>query len=153
MKSVEAFWNRYLKDRGLPEGTPYQDVFHFELSEYWANELLRLVLIGQKKATASALAEFSLEGRRVPEAGDLYILTDWSETPRCVVRVDRVTILPFREMTWDLCSKEGEDDSLASWRAGHRKFFSAEGHALGYQFSEDMPVVFEEFAVVYRETE
>jgi uncharacterized protein YhfF len=73
--------------------------------------------------------------------------------PRCIVRVNQVTILPFREMAWELARREGEDDTLESWKTGHRKFFSAEGQTLGYEFNEDMLVVFEEFDVVFKEAD
>jgi len=67
-----------------------------------------------------------------------------------VIETKSVRILPFREVTFDLAGQEGEDEDLASWRAGHERFFTAEGAALGYQFSRDMPVAFETFEVVYR---
>ena len=53
-------------------------------------------------------------------------------------------------MTIDICKREGEDDTLESWQQGHRHFFTEEGKAMGYEFSETMPVVFEDFEVVYR---
>lgn len=45
---------------------------------------------------------------------------------------------------------EGEDDTLESWRAGRTRFFTREGAELGYEFSQDMPVVFEDFRVIYQ---
>lgn len=110
------------------------------------------MLIGQKKATASSLYAFEKENLRLPEAGDLSIVTNWAGEPKCVIRTSKVLILPFREMTYDICKLEGEDDTLASWQSGHRRFFTAEGKELGYEFTEDMPVVFEEFEVIYKET-
>ena len=68
-----------------------------------------------------------------------------------MIRTSKVRILPFREMTYDICKLEGEDDTLASWQRGHQRFFTEEGKELGYEFTEDMPVVFEEFEVVYQE--
>jgi uncharacterized protein YhfF len=52
-------------------------------------------------------------------------------------------------MTYDICKREGEDDTLESWQKGHRHFFTEEGKELGYVFSESMPVIFEDFKVVY----
>ncbi len=68
-----------------------------------------------------------------------------------MIRTSNVRILPFHEMTYDICRLEGEDDTLESWQKGHRRFFAAESQELGYTFTEEMPVVFEEFEVVYRE--
>ena len=147
---IERFWKQFLANKGLGEQTKYIDCFHFELSEYLANELLRLVLIGQKRATASSLWAYEIEGDRIPQAGDYSIVTDWDGNPRCVIQTTNVRILPFREITYDICKLEGEDDNLESWRKGHISFFRAEGKELGYTFSEDMPVIFEEFEVVYQ---
>ena len=58
--------------------------------------------------------------------------------------------MPFRDMTFDVCKREGEDDTLESWQQGHRKFFAMEAAELGYEFNEDMPVLFEDFEVVWK---
>lgn len=70
--------------------------------------------------------------------------------PKCVIETTNVRILPFKDVTYDICKLEGEDDSLESWRKGHISFFKEEGKKSGYEFSEEMPVVFEEFEVVYQ---
>lgn len=149
-QEVDAFWDAFLKETGRSQSTKYLDVFHFELTEKWANELLRLVLIGQKKATASSLWSYEIEGERLPEVGDLSIVTDWEGVPKCVIETTAVTVIPFVDITYDICKREGEDDNLESWREGHIRFFKAEGKELGYEFRDDMPVVFEDFKVVFQ---
>ena len=148
--NADVFWKSFLLFGGLDENLKYTDCFHFELSEYWANELLRLVLVGQKRATSSSLWAYEIEGDKIPQVGDFSIVTDWEGNPRCVIRTTKVRILPFREMTYDICWLEGEDDTLESWRRGHISFFQEEGKELGYTFTEDMPVIFEEFEAVYQ---
>lgn len=148
-KEIDKFWKEFLFRTNKSETTKYFDIFHFELTEKWANELLRLVLIGQKKATASSLWSYEIEGERIPKVGDLNIVTDWEGVPRCIIETTAVTIIPFSEITFDICKREGEDDSLESWHIGHTKYFTEEGKILGYKFNEDMPVVFEDFKVVY----
>ena len=147
---VETFWRTFLAETGRDANTQYLDCFHFDLNERSASELLALVLAGKKRATASSLYAFSAEQIELPKPGSLSIVTDWAGNPRCVIETTAVTILPFREMTFERCSREGEDDSLDSWRRGHTRFFTEDGNALGYVFSEDMPVVFEDFSVIYR---
>lgn len=149
-EKIDTFWKAFLKETNRPETAKYLEVFHFELTEKWANELLNLVLIGQKKATASSLLAYELKGERLPEVGDLSIVTNWEGVPRCVIETIVVTILPFSDITYDICKREGEDDSLESWREGHIHYFKEEGKMLGYEFSDDMPVIFEDFKVVYQ---
>ena len=122
--------------------------WHFEMSEGPANELLRLVLSGKKRATASSLLGYEIEGEPLPQEGTLSVITWWNGTPGCVIRTTRVQVVPYREITFDIARLEGEDDNLASWQRHHQAFFEAEGKELGYTFTEDMPVVFEEFEVV-----
>ena len=54
-------------------------------------------------------------------------------------------------VTYDICKREGEDECIETWRDGHRRFFEKESKELGYEFSEDLLVIFEDFEVVYRE--
>lgn len=46
---INNFWKEFLLKTNRDKDTKYVDCFHFELTEKWANELLRLVLIGQKE--------------------------------------------------------------------------------------------------------
>ena len=148
-ETVALFWKDFLTKTERPLDTPGFEVFHFCLKEEDAGALLKLVLEGKKRATASSLTIYEMEGQPVPKVGDLSIVTDFAGIPHCVIETTAVTILPFRDMTFDICSREGEDDTLESWQEGHVRFFTAEGKAAGFEFTWDMPVVFEDFEVVY----
>ncbi len=151
MDQLTAFWNRFLEKENLPKDTTYEASFYFGAGEEMAKELLELVLQGKKRATAGALPAYAAEGEKVPEVGDYIILTEFDGTPRCVAKDVAVTIKPFKEMTFDIIKREGEDECLETWQANHRKFFSMDAEALGYTFNEDMLVVFEDFEVIYME--
>lgn len=148
--TINQFWHNFLIETEQDLNLLYIEAFHFELTETLANNLLALVLRGKKQATASSLLAYTKQNSRIPTVGDYYIVTDWNGLPHCVIQTTAVTILPFEAITYDICKREGEDDNLESWQSGHRMFFINEGKVLGYQFSEDMPVVFEDFKVVYR---
>ncbi len=120
----------------------------FGMTEEMANGLLALVLAGKKRATASSLRGYEVEGEPIPRAGERSVITDWEGTPRCVIETVRVSVIPYGEMPWELARLEGEDETLESWRANHERFFREEGAEIGYAFTEDMPVVFEEFEVI-----
>lgn len=148
---INTFWENFLLKTNRDKDIKYIDSFHFELTERWANELLRLVLIGQKQATSSSLLAYQIGGDRIPQVGDLSIVTDWEVIPKCVIETTNVMIIPFKEITFDICKLEWEDDNLEYWREGHINFFSREGKELGYTFTEDMPVIFENFKMVFSE--
>ena len=122
--------------------------WHFELTESACNHLLDLVLEGKKRATSSSLLSYRMEGEEIPKAGDLSVITDWDGVPRCVVMTTAVRVMRYGDITFDIAKLEGEDDSLESWRRNHERFFREEGKELGYTFSEDLKVVFEEFEVI-----
>ncbi len=149
MNQIELFWQEFLKTAGLDKKTRYYESCHFCNDENSANELLKLVLSGQKKATSSSLAAYELAGENLPATGSYSIVTNWAGEPECVIETVKTTIIPFDDVTYELCQKEGEDDNLESWRNNHIKFFSEEGRQLGYTFSGEMKILFEEFQVVY----
>lgn len=120
----------------------------FGMTEEMANGLLALVLAGKKRATASSFRGYEIEGEPIPCAGERSVITDWEGTPRCVIETVKVSVIPYCDMTWELAKLEGEDETLESWKANHERFFKEEGAEVGYTFTEDMPVVFEEFAVI-----
>jgi uncharacterized protein YhfF len=58
--------------------------------------------------------------------------------------------LPFREVDEAFAWDEGEGDrSLAYWLDAHVAFFTRMCAVRGETFSEDMPTVFERFALVW----
>lgn len=146
---IEAFWQEFLQKTGRPMDTPYYEAFYFGLNEGLANELLSLVLNGKKRATTSSILALEAANMDVPNVGALSIVTNFSGEPWCVIETTAVTVLPFQEMTFELCGREGEDECLETWILGHKKFFTEEAKELGYTFTEDMLVLFEDFEVVY----
>ena len=122
--------------------------WHFEHTESACNYLLDLVLEGKKRATSSSLISYEIEGTKIPKVGDLSVITDWGGNPRCVIKTIKIRIIPYKDITFDIAKLEGEDYSLESWRKSHDKFFNEESKELGYIFTEDLDVVFEELEVI-----
>ncbi len=151
MNKLDEFFARFIEKTHRDKSTKFVDHYHFDLTEEISNELLNLVITGQKKATAGSYDMYKLGVETLPNIGDLNIITDFYGYPRCVVETKQVTILPFKDLTYDIIKREGEDDNLESWRKGHIRFFTAEAKELGYVFSEEMLVVFEDFEVLYVE--
>jgi uncharacterized protein YhfF len=152
MNKADAFYERFLKENQSYKNVKYKTVFHFELTEKLADELLELVLKDIKKATASSHQSYIIENEALPEVGDLNIVTNFKGEPRCIIKTTNVLVIPYKSLTYDIVKREGEDDCLASWQDGHQRFFEAEGQIIGYEFNEDMLVVFEDFEVIYKES-
>ena len=150
MTEIEKFWFDYLEKNKLPKNTPYSGEFVLGEDEIMCLELTALVLSGKKTATFTAMDSFILDNEPLPKVGDTYIVTDWNEIPLCIIQTTKVDILPYKQVTWEMAAKEGEDDSLESWRENHDAFFQEDADFMGYEFSPEMPVVFEEFKVLYK---
>ena len=117
-----------------------------------ADTLARLALEGVKTATASAFPLYELEGEPLPEAGEYSVILDSRDEAVCIIRTERVTVVPFRDVGADHARREGEGDpSLAYWRRVHEAFFAEELAQAGLAFDGDLPVVCEEFRRVWPE--
>lgn len=148
---LREFWNAFAEAIGGVETARFYEPCIFGDSEDLANELAELVLRGTKRATAGSVWSSEAEGKRLPEPGDLSIVTRWSGEPLCIIETQAVDVVPFNEVSAEFAATEGEGDgSLSFWRDAHRQYFSRECARAGRQFSESMLVACERFKVVYR---
>ena len=87
-----------------------------------------LVLAGTKRATAGLLAEYAEEGEELESVGERMALVDDDLRHVGTVVVTGVEVVAFADVTWDFAQAEGEGfTSLEHWRAGHRRYWGAEG--------------------------
>lgn len=127
---------------------PDAETFSFGDSEELCNWLLHLIRDGKKTSTCGALRDFG-QGQMVdgvealPTVGRRDIALNWDGTPALVIETVEVQVVKFRDVTERFALDEGEDETLADWRAGHRAYFERNGG-----WSEDMDVVCEWFKVI-----
>ena len=114
------------------------------------DKLAQLVLEGTKTATASAYPFYDLEGEALPEVGQYSVVLDAREEAVCIIRTEKVFVVPFRDVDEHQALKEGEGDrSLSYWRTVHERFFREELAQAGLAFEPSTKVVCEEFIRVY----
>jgi uncharacterized protein YhfF len=152
-ETIEEYWQEFLST--LPNDSPYHAKAH--IAEGWgdspamADELGALIVQGTKTATCSALWEWEAEGKPIPQAGLITIALDGRGQPLCIVETTEVAIRRYSEVDADFARAEGEGDlSLNYWQKAHRNFFSRTLPKIGKEFSEEMPLVCEEFRVIYK---
>lgn len=152
-KSVKEMWERYSMFIGNDiNNTNYKYTsWHFCDNEESANNLAELVKQGVKRATTGLHYFYEVEGETLPKVGDLSIIIDWQGIAQCIIETEKVTILPFKEVTEEFAKIEGEGDkSLKYWREVHINAFNRELKEHKKEFREDMLVVCEEFEMVYK---
>ena len=115
-----------------------------------ADELAVLVLNGIKTATASAYPLYALEGEDIPKAGQYSVILNSREEAVCIIRTEKVYVVPFHQVDERQAYLEGEGDrSLFYWREVHERFFRSCMAEAGLPFDENMEVVCEEFVRVF----
>ena len=86
----EQMWRAFAAARGV-EGARY-DVWAFGGDP---DGLARLALDGGKTATSSAHPLYALGDDPLPEAGEYSVILDGRGEAVCVIRTERVTVLPY----------------------------------------------------------
>jgi uncharacterized protein YhfF len=148
---VAAFWARFVATQAVDPTPRLLEAFHFDDNQPSADELAELVLSGRKRATASLVWVYEAQGQRMPQTGDLSVVTRFDGTPVCVIETSQVEVVPYDEVSEEFAAAEGEGDAtLRQWRDDHWRYFGRECARIGREPSLDMPVVCERFQVVFR---
>jgi len=149
-RSVQWFWDMFQASVPYDASSRFYEAFHFDDNEPTANALAALVLSGQKRATAGLLWTNEVTNKPLPKVGSLSVVTDWQGVPLCIIESTHIEVVPFDGVTDDFAALEGEGDkTLLYWREAHWQFFSRECHRIGREPDLHMPVVCEQFKVVY----
>jgi uncharacterized protein YhfF len=148
--AVEVFW------RAACDATPELDsnasyaVWSFGDSQELCDHVLAETLAGRNRATASLKWDYESDPGRLPQVGDVAVVTDWAGAPRAVLVTRHVDIVRYADVDEDFARAEGYmADPLREWRDVHWAYFSRRCIDLGRTPTPDMPVVCERFDLVY----
>jgi uncharacterized protein YhfF len=151
MSMYEEFWVRC--GRALPGeslGDRYA-VRRMGNTPALSETLLGFVTTGQKTGLFSRPEDLESAGL-VPRPGDFVIFTDYAGNPRCLVRMDECGRLKFSEVGPEhtACESPAARD-LQTWRGIHRRYWTPILAAEGIEFTDDVPVFFQRFRLLYSE--
>ena len=142
--TAQQMWKEYAAACGAGEA---YDAWAFGAD---ADALAALVRRGEKTAAASAQPLYEAEHAPLPQPGQHSVVLGADGQAVCIIRTEKVAVVPFCEVDAAHAFREGEGDkSLAFWRRAHEAFFSQELQRAGLAFGPDMKVVCEEFRVVW----
>lgn len=150
MTEIDEYWNNFLTETGRSSDDKCAGDLCFEAKGFVGDELVSLVLGNKKTAFFSSWATFAIDQEPLPVSGELYVVLDRSDTPRCVIEIETVNIIPFNEVTWGMAQQEGEDQNIEEWRERKQEYLEDEGAVLGFEFTPDIKLVFQTFKVVYK---
>jgi uncharacterized protein YhfF len=150
MGLADVYWERFLRKTGRDKDEKCAGDISFESGGFTGDELVSLVLAGKKTALFTSYATYAEDNEPLPATGELYVVLDRSDIPRCIIETVGVAIVPFNEVTWEMAQLEGEDENLELWREKHREYLEDEGAVVGFDFTPGIKLVFQTFHVVYR---
>jgi uncharacterized protein YhfF len=149
MKPVEL-WKKYISLNPESEDKSY-NIFHFGDSKEAANKLADLVMQGIKTATSSCLYSYRVNNESIPKKDQHSVITDWKGSALCIIKYTKVNIVKYNQISAKMAELEGEGDkTLKYWRSVHEPIFISACNKINKQFNDSIPIVFEEFIVVYK---
>lgn len=150
MTEIDEYWNKFIQDTGRSTEDKCAGDLCFEAKGFVGDELIALILGNKKTAFFTSWATYSIDQEPLPVSGELYVVLDRANKPRCVIETEAVNIIPFNEVTWNMAQKEGEDADLAEWKARKQEYLEDEGAVLGFEFTPDIKLVYQTFKVIYK---
>jgi len=106
------------------------------------------VLARQKTGVFSQPEDFP-EGR-LPRAGEFAVLVNFSDEPRCLIRYDECAVLPIGAIgPGHVAVETAALRDVAAWRKFHRDYWAPVFAARGEALTDDLPIVFQRFTVLY----
>jgi uncharacterized protein YhfF len=150
--AVEAFWAAYCATRtdvAACREDSY-DAWSFGDSAQMADELGGFVLAGVKTATAGLAWEDEHFGWLSPVVGARSVILDGMGRPFCIIETTAVAYRPFEAVDAEFARLEGEGfRGVDDWRDAHWRYFSRRCHEIGRVPTMQMPVICQQFRVVY----
>lgn len=148
--TANQFWGKYLKDKKInSQDAVFSGEMVFENSSVTGIEQASLVLNGKKTCCFSAFDSFEINFEPLPAIGEVYIVEKSNGEPFCIIEIDDVRVLPFREVSWEMAKQEGEDATLDDWRDKQSEYMEEEAALCGFEWTDESRVVFEHFHVIY----
>lgn len=111
-----------------------------------SDELANKVLSGEKKATSS-LYDYYRMSLKVPlKVNEYASILDSHGNELCVVRIERVEIIQFQNITETFAIEEG-DGNLCNWLKIHTEYYSRQLEKIGKKLTGDTELVCEWFSL------
>ena len=148
--SVYDIWQEFINENSDFKSRKQPISFYFCDNEYDANNCAKLVVKKIKQATASSLWWYEKNNEKLPEIGNMYIVTDWNGKAKAIIEVTKIRKVPYNEITPEFARIEGEGDkSLEYWQDVHWNYYSREMKPYNEKPSNDMIIVCEYFKTIW----
>lgn len=144
------FFKEYLIKNNLDLNTEYNHELKIGLNDEEINNNANLICDGKMKIIINSLLKYPEAKYDAPKEGDINIILDANDNPKCITKTNKVRILLFKNIDFETAKLEGKVLSYAMWQKEKMDFFDRESQKLGYKFEIGMSVIIEEIEVIYR---
>ncbi|MBR4599591.1 MAG: ASCH domain-containing protein [Treponema sp.] len=149
--TTSEFWKQYLRDTNQNENEAvYSGELVFEDEGMTGRTQLSMVLSGSKTAMFTPLETIEINMEKMPVTGEVYVVLDTNDEPRCVIELTDVRIIPLNEISWELARKDGEDEDMQDWKEKMEEFLEEEADLCGFEALPDSKIVCEIFKLIYK---
>lgn len=150
LETLDAFWAQaQAASPALAAVRSYQ-VRWIGLDAETTLQIFDLIRIGDKTGTFTLPWIVERTGQPVPQVGDCIILIDMEGTPTLVVRLERIHLVPFGEITNADTAVDGTPvRDIAVWKPLHTQYWGGMLRPHGLEVVDDMPVWIEAFSLLY----
>ena len=149
--TTSEFWKQYLRDTNQNENEAvYSGELVFEDEGMTGRTQLSMVLSGSKTAMFTPLETIEINMEKMPVTGEVYVVLDTNDEPRCVIELTDVRIIPLNEISWELARKDGKDEDMQDWKEKMEEFLEEEADLCGFEALPDSKIVCEIFKLIYK---
>ncbi len=145
--NANEMWQRYISDNNLNEELKNKDFYAWSFADT-PDELAELVLKGIKTSSSSSFQLYEVTNIRLSEVGDYHIVLDSNNIAICIIQTTSVKIIPFDKIGEKEAIDEG-DGNLENWVKIHERYFKDELNKFNIAFDYKIPLVYEEFKLLY----
>ena len=144
---AKQMWDNFIQQHSEYKDSSYNAWSYGTLID----QLAELTIKNIKTATASAYELYAVDNDPLPQVNDFNIILDSNDEAVCITKTTKVSIVPFLEVSEEHAFKEGEGDrTLDTWRKEHTELFTQWYKEENLEISDNIPVVCEEFKVIYK---
>lgn len=143
----KVFWNEFIKKNPLFKRRTHISWYYGknELESIdWIKNVRKRIITGVSYFEPA----FPYESNPKPRVGDCSIIKDWRNNPQCIIETIGVETVAFKDVTNQHISLEG-CESLAEWKQLHKEEYQEICKNINLVFSEEHPVLFECFQLIY----
>lgn len=149
--SAREMWQAFTADKEELRDYPYKLWKFSDEGEYRKNIISR-ILDGEVRGESYSTDFFDANSQPLPKVGQYNVICDMNRQAYAIVKTSDVTAVSYGDVNEKLARLEGYG-TVSQWKRFNENKYKSLCDRMDIIFSKDLPLIFEEFEVVYPLTE